>query len=53
MERTWPLTMGQRAAARVDELLAGHKPPPLPDAVAAAIDEILVGASATSGLSRA
>ncbi len=47
------LTMGQRAGARVDELLAAHKPPPLPDAVAAAIDEILVRASATSGLSRA
>ncbi len=45
------LTMGERAAARVDELLATHKPPPLPDAVVAAIDEILTRASATSGLS--
>ncbi len=45
------LTMVERAAARVDALLAGHKPPPLPDAVAAAIDEILKRASANSGLS--
>jgi trimethylamine--corrinoid protein Co-methyltransferase len=44
-------TMGERAATRVEELLAAHKPPPLPDAVAAAIDEILTRASATSGLS--
>ena len=44
-------TMGERASDRVDELLATHKPPPLPDAVAAAIDEILARASATSGLS--
>jgi trimethylamine---corrinoid protein Co-methyltransferase len=46
-------TMGQRAAGRVDELLAAHKPPPLPDAVAAAIDEILARAAATAGLSPA
>ncbi|OGO59127.1 MAG: hypothetical protein A2V85_17040 [Chloroflexi bacterium RBG_16_72_14] len=46
-------TMGERAAARVDELLAAHKPPPLPDAVAAAIDEILARAAATAGLSTA
>jgi trimethylamine---corrinoid protein Co-methyltransferase len=46
-------TMGERASDRVDQLLAAHKPPPLPDAVAAAIDEILARASATSGLSRA
>jgi trimethylamine:corrinoid methyltransferase-like protein len=44
-------TMAERAAARVDELLATHKPPPLPDAVVAAIDEILARAAATSGLS--
>jgi trimethylamine--corrinoid protein Co-methyltransferase len=45
------MTMAERAAARVDALLEGHKPPPLPDAVAAAIDEILKRASANSGLS--
>ena len=45
------MTMAERAAARVDALLADHKPPPLPDAVAAAIDEILKRASAHSGLS--
>jgi trimethylamine--corrinoid protein Co-methyltransferase len=44
-------TMGERAAARVEELLAAHKPPPLPDAVAAAIDEILARAAAAAGLS--
>jgi trimethylamine---corrinoid protein Co-methyltransferase len=44
-------TMAERAAARVDALLADHKPPPLPDAVAAAIDEILKRASANAGLS--
>jgi trimethylamine--corrinoid protein Co-methyltransferase len=46
-------TMGERAAARVDELLAASKPPPLPDAVAAALDEVLARAAATAGLSPA
>jgi len=45
------MTMAERAAARVDALLEAHKPPPLPDAVAAAIDEILKRASANAGLS--
>jgi trimethylamine--corrinoid protein Co-methyltransferase len=44
-------TLAERAAARVDELLAVHKPPPLPDAVAAQIDEILARAAADAGLS--
>lgn len=44
-------TMGERAAARVDQLLAAHQPPPLPEAVSAAIDDILARAAATSGLS--
>jgi hypothetical protein len=39
----WPTTN--------DELLAAHKPPPLPDAMAAAIDEILARAAADAGLS--
>ncbi len=46
-------TLGERAAARAEELLATHKPPPLPAAVSAAIDEILARAAATAGLSRA
>jgi len=45
-------TLAERAAARVDELLAVHKPPPLPDAVSAQIDEILARAAADAGLSR-
>jgi trimethylamine--corrinoid protein Co-methyltransferase len=40
-------TMGERAAARVDELLASHEPPPLPDAASAAIAGILERAAAT------
>jgi trimethylamine:corrinoid methyltransferase-like protein len=43
--------MAERAAARVEELLDYHKPPPLPDAVSAAIDEILARAAETAGLS--
>jgi trimethylamine--corrinoid protein Co-methyltransferase len=41
-------TLAERAEARVDELLASHEPPPLPDAVSAAIDEILARAAATA-----
>ncbi len=40
-------TMGERAAARVDELLASHKPPPLPGEAVVAIAEILERAEAT------
>ena len=40
-------TMGERAAARVDELLAAHKPPPLPGEASTAIAEILERAEAT------
>jgi len=39
--------MGERAAARVDELLASHKPPPLPGEAVVAIAEILERAEAT------
>jgi trimethylamine--corrinoid protein Co-methyltransferase len=42
------LTLTQRAAARVDELLATHKAPPLPEDVTAAIDEILARAVVTA-----
>lgn len=45
-------TMAERAAARVDELLATHQPPPLPDVVAAEIDEILARAATTTEPSR-
>lgn len=38
-------------APRVDELPAAHKPPPLPDAVARQLDEILARAAAAAGLS--
>ena len=39
-------TLGERAAARVDELLAAHEPPGLPDAVVRELDAILQRAAA-------
>jgi trimethylamine---corrinoid protein Co-methyltransferase len=41
------LTLGERAAARVDQLLASHRAPPLPEAADLAIAEILHRAAAT------
>jgi trimethylamine--corrinoid protein Co-methyltransferase len=38
--------LGERAAARVDELLAAHEPPGLPDAVMRELDAILQRAAA-------
>ena len=40
-------TLAERAAQRVDRLLASHGPPPLPDAARNAIDEILERAART------
>ena len=39
-------TLGERAGARVDELLASHEPPPLPEAATRAIAAILDRAAA-------
>jgi trimethylamine:corrinoid methyltransferase-like protein len=39
------LTLGERAAARVDALLASHEPPPLPEPASRAIAEILARAA--------
>jgi trimethylamine--corrinoid protein Co-methyltransferase len=41
-------TLLERASARVDEILAAHKPTPLPDAVSSEIDEILTRAATTA-----
>jgi len=38
-------TLGERAAARVDSLLAAHEPPPLPEPVSKAIADILARAA--------
>ena len=49
-------TMGERAAARVDELLAAHQPAPLPESVSEVIGEILeraAGVDRAAGLDRA
>jgi trimethylamine:corrinoid methyltransferase-like protein len=40
-------TLGERAAARVDRLLATHLAPPLPEAAEHAISEILQRAAAS------
>jgi trimethylamine--corrinoid protein Co-methyltransferase len=41
-------TLAERAAERVDELLAAHEPPPLAESVVAEIDEILARAAVSA-----